>query len=358
MIELSPSYQHARHLFLDVSKRTGCRIESHLLPDYHGVNGELLYCDVAYRGRLDSHKCLVISSGLHGVEGYCGSAIQTRLLSQHVFERFEDEYCIMLVHALNPYGFSHSKRVNENNVDMNRNFQHFNQAIPFDQNLIEVNENVFPKIWQGSDLTAVHNAIKHYISLHSLSALQEVLTAGQYYYPDSVFYGGRQPQWTRNLWDEICQGLAKKFDTVAHIDIHTGLGESGDCELMYLGGDQEANRRLACDWFGESAVTIPGVAASTSKPIIGHMGQHLDHYPVRNIAMALEFGTQPIERVLTALINDAWLQANPECDNVLRQHIVKTMREAFMTQGEQWGSSVWSHSLKYVEQTMQGLKQV
>ena len=32
---------------------------------------------------------------------------------------------VLFVHALNPYGFSHGRRVNEDNVDLNRNFRDF-----------------------------------------------------------------------------------------------------------------------------------------------------------------------------------------------------------------------------------------
>ena len=33
-----------------------------------------------------------------------------------------------MLHALNPYGFSHLRRVNEDNADLNRNFVDFSRA--------------------------------------------------------------------------------------------------------------------------------------------------------------------------------------------------------------------------------------
>ena len=75
-------------------------------------------------------------SGTHGVEGHAGSAIQRRLLrrvssagSLQNYMASIAEGCkdgdlvptVVLVHALNPYGFVMGRRVDQDNVDLNRN---------------------------------------------------------------------------------------------------------------------------------------------------------------------------------------------------------------------------------------------
>jgi hypothetical protein len=37
---------------------------------------------------------------------------------------------LLLIYAVNPYGFSHLRRVNEDNIDLNRNFLNFEQTLP------------------------------------------------------------------------------------------------------------------------------------------------------------------------------------------------------------------------------------
>lgn len=355
MIELSPSYQSARTKFLAQAQVKGYAIESHLLQGYRGIDDELLYCDIARKGRDGNKKCLVISSGLHGVEGYCGSGVQHQLLMQETLEHLSQDITVIFIHAFNPYGFSFSKRVNENNVDLNRNFMDFSQQIPLDNDIKEFNENVFPQQWSGAHLSDVFESVYQYRDQRGVSQLQTVLTGGQYHYSGGIFYGGTEPQWTRKLWDRVCHDLAAEFEHIVHIDIHTGLGENGDCELMYIGADQGQTRDWVVDWFGADIVKIPGTEGSTSKPISGHLASHLDNFNVSNIAIALEFGTQDIDHVLVSLINDSWLQANPDCGDVERKRIIQTVRDAFMTPSDEWKTRIWQQSEVFVKQAVAGL---
>lgn len=356
MIELSPSYQSARVAFLAQAQAKGYAIENNLLQGYRGIDDELLYCDIARKGHDGNNKCIVISSGLHGVEGYCGSGVQHQLLLQETLEHLPQDISVIFIHAFNPYGFSFSKRVNENNVDMNRNFMDYTQQISLDDDIKEFNETVFPLQWKGSHLSDVFEAVYQYREQRGVSQLQTVLTGGQYHYPGGIFYGGTEPQWTRKLWDRVCHELAAEFEHVVHIDIHTGLGENGDCELMYLGADQGQIKNWVVDWFGSDIVKIPGTEGSTSKPITGHLASHLDNFNVNNIAIALEFGTQDIDHVLVSLINDSWLQANPDCSDVERRRIIQTVRDAFMTPSDEWQTRIWQQSKLFVEQAVAGLK--
>ena len=69
---------------------------------------------------------IVHSSGVHGVEGYAGSAVQLALLelltsgSEETIDP-RDRPTIVMVHGVNPVGMHQYRRCNENNVDLNRN---------------------------------------------------------------------------------------------------------------------------------------------------------------------------------------------------------------------------------------------
>ena len=87
--------------------------------------------DVAvFRGKGPSaENVLVHLSGTHGVEGFAGSALQHSLLAGWNWTTpsssggggVDNRPTVIFVHAVNPFGFAHGRRFNENNVDLNRN---------------------------------------------------------------------------------------------------------------------------------------------------------------------------------------------------------------------------------------------
>ena len=85
-----------------------------------GPLGEELAIDIAWLGAGRPRRVLLHSSGLHGVEGFAGSAIQLQLLDE--LPRLPEDGAVLIAHVLNPYGMAWLRRVNEHNVDLNRNF--------------------------------------------------------------------------------------------------------------------------------------------------------------------------------------------------------------------------------------------
>src|SRR5438105_731856 len=115
----SPDYFTARNRFREAAVRAGARMET--LPiDAKGPAGENLGIDIAWFGPENPRGALLHSSGLHGVEGFAGSAIQLQLLNE--LPNAPADTALIVVHILNPYGMAWLRRTNENNVDLNRNF--------------------------------------------------------------------------------------------------------------------------------------------------------------------------------------------------------------------------------------------
>src|ERR1051326_2712065 len=116
----SPDYFSARDRFRRAAAQAGAT--THALPlSAKGPQGESLVTDIAWFGAASPRRVLVHSSGLHGVEGFAGSAIQLQLLDNVPVPPADT--AIVVVHILNPYGMAWLRRVNENNVDLNRNFR-------------------------------------------------------------------------------------------------------------------------------------------------------------------------------------------------------------------------------------------
>ena len=58
--------------------------------------------DVAVVGSLESGKVLLSSSGIHGVEGYPGSAIQLAVMDDLCKEEAFKDHAVIFVHTINP----------------------------------------------------------------------------------------------------------------------------------------------------------------------------------------------------------------------------------------------------------------
>ena len=119
----SPSYQVARERFLAAAARLEARLEK-LTLDARGPLGEELAIDVALVGDPASRSTVVVSSGLHGIEGFFGSAMQLAWMGRLMKDpsALPDQTSAVLVHAINPYGFAWRRRCDEKNVDLNRNY--------------------------------------------------------------------------------------------------------------------------------------------------------------------------------------------------------------------------------------------
>jgi hypothetical protein len=71
----SEDYSKTRQRFLETAKATGAGLDC-LQLDVQGSRGETLAIDIAWLGNLHPRRVLLHSSGLHGIEGFTGSAIQ------------------------------------------------------------------------------------------------------------------------------------------------------------------------------------------------------------------------------------------------------------------------------------------
>ena len=101
---------------------------------------------------------------------------------------------VLLVHAVNPHGFSYGRRVNEDNVDLNRNFRDFALPAPANAGYADVHPMLLPATWPPPKENEA--AIGAYIARDGERAFQAALTGGQYTFPDGLFFGGAGATWS------------------------------------------------------------------------------------------------------------------------------------------------------------------
>src|SRR3546814_17471906 len=102
---------------------------------------------------------------------------------------------MLFVHAVNPFGFAHMLRVNENNVDLNRNFLDFAAPLPPNPVYAAIAQTLPPPTGLGADLVAAWDAaIASAVAAHGDWAVPNPLTCRQYQAPAGLAPGGDPPQ--------------------------------------------------------------------------------------------------------------------------------------------------------------------
>jgi hypothetical protein len=341
----SQSYVEARGKFLTAATMRGAKVLHHEHPSERGAAGEKLSIDIALLGTADSPGLLFMISGTHGVEGFCGSGCQVALLHD---QRFIDEVersgvAVLMLHALNPYGFSHLRRVNEDNADLNRNFVDFSGPVPVNRAYAEIHSLVLPATWPApADSEA---RLQEWIGKHGPKAYQAAVSGGQYQYPDGMFFGGSKPAWSNEVLRAVLHEHASGRALLGWIDFHTGLGPRGHGEKIYAGLDYAADVARTKAWWG-SEVTSFLDGTSTSAPLTGINGTAArDECPNAAFAgIALEYGTYPVEQILEAFRAEHWLHNHPKAPKAQRDEIKRNLRDMFYVDADDWKEMVYEQA--------------
>jgi hypothetical protein len=324
----SPTYAIARQRF-----RAATAHLSHGALDV--VDG--LTIDWAYHGDPDAEDLVVFTSGLHGVEGFPGSAVQLALLLG------SPTVSTLFVHALNPWGMANFRRVNESNVDLNRNF--LPPGTPY-QGIDEgyrrlsplLNPSGPPRRWE-----AFWPRVGLELARYGLPALRNAIARGQYEEPRGLFYGGAELQRGPTVFLPFVEEHLGWRRRVVHVDLHSGLGKFGDRTLILEGKAPPAQRRRAQLAFG------PGVRAwdpgdTTTYEIIGGVCSEVQRRlpQVRYDALTCEFGTVSNLEIIAALRdeNRVWFEAGGD-----RTHpAVRRLVHAYHRPEPAWRSAVLGHA--------------
>ena len=352
----SATYAEARAKFLAAAAARGWTVASHPHPSARGAEGEALAIDVATPGRADAPALLVITSGTHGAEGFCGSGCQALLLDDEAFLGAAGAagVDVALVHAVNPYGFSHLRRTNEDNVDLNRNFRDFSAPPARNAAYAGIHPFVVPDAWPPTPANEAR--IAAYVADHGPRAYQAAVSSGQFEFPDGLFFGGVRPAWSNTVLRGVVRSLGAGRRRLAWIDLHTGLGPCGHGEKIYMGDGDAASLARARACFGAD-VTSYYDGSSTSAKLSGVIYRAaLDECPDAEFTgMALEYGTLPLAQVLEALRGDQWLANHPEAVTMRRTAIKRAVRDAFYVDRADWKAMVWAQARVAALQALTGL---
>lgn len=232
---------------------------------------------VLYWPTKGAKKTLVIQSGLHGIEGFVGSAIQYDFAKKLIdnFEVSPLKVNLLFIHGINSWGFANIRRVNENNVDLNRNFpipitekskdnlkddlkddlkgelkdnlndnrnDNLKDHSNYIKNLYNTDNVGYQKLntflnppleFKDSRFhyfTFVFQAIK-LIIFNGMKSLKQSVLQGQYQYSKGIFYGGQEPQIV-NTVELVLNKFLDSQSEIVFVDLHTGYGTRGQLHLL------------------------------------------------------------------------------------------------------------------------------
>lgn len=185
--------------------------------------------------KVRPEKILVMSSGIHGVESYVGSSVQLAFINEYL-NRPQKKFDFAFVHILNPWGMKNNRRVNVDNVDLNRNFLADASEFKMKNEAYEkIDSFLNPKT--KLQLHFAHQFMfildsAYYILRYSMDSLRRAILSGQYHLPQGLYYGGAQNDPLKTSIDLFIEQKLADYKEVYWIDLHTGYGERGRLHLL------------------------------------------------------------------------------------------------------------------------------
>lgn len=208
------------------------QLSQHRLPGDEDLTIDWIYAEALEK----NEKVFILTTGEHGVEGYVGSAMQHRFIELYMPRFAPKNSGLLLVHAINPWGMKHHRRVNANNVDLNRNFIYdgvFDPAINPDYDKVRKTLNP-ARLIQSLELSNLifYGKLVWLLARLGSKGFQYATLMGQYRYPQEMYYGGTTYQEETRTLINLYRKTFSAYDQILHLDMHTGYGPRYQMSLV------------------------------------------------------------------------------------------------------------------------------
>ncbi len=352
------TYSEAREKFLAAARIAGAATQRYDNPT-KGPSGESLSTDVARLGPDDATRIVVAISGTHGAEGYCGSGFQVDWLTGVGAAGLPASTAVLMVHAINPYGFCWTRRVTEEGNDLNRNYVDHSKPYPMNKGYEEIHDFLIPKDFGPNSIAAADAKLTEYRKRVGDRAYFAAMSGGQFTHADGMFFGGGGPSWANRTLHAIADKYLKGRSDVAVVDFHTGLGPYGYGEpITHYDVDSPGSRRVRAFW-GESVTESKrGQTQSAARDGLGHYGLNrvLQEPQTRLTMCTLEYGTFDRESGQRAFRADHWLHKYGDPLGKEAAPIRAAMRRQFYPETDDWKEAVLFRGHQVVRQAIAGVQ--
>jgi hypothetical protein len=353
----SDSYAEARAKFLAALAGAGGTRLADFRNPASGPEGESLWTDVGRLGPKDARKLLVLVSGTHGIEGFCGSGCHTGWLAGgHAVHDLPKGVAVLFVHAINPHGFAWARRVNEDNVDLNRNFVDHAKPHPVNADYVALREHINPETWSAEVVARSEAAIRAHYGNPEGEFLAKAIHGGQYVNAKGTFFGGTKPTWSNRTFREIVETFLAPASEICLIDYHTGSGVYGFCDLFV---DDRAAGTRARDWFehctpieavpvehGHAQSDVPGLLMYVARDMLSDR---------RVVSCLVEMRTRAKTGLLTPMCEENWLFQHGDPESERGRAVRAEVRELFYPSAPEWKPMVLRQSNAMIGEALAGL---
>jgi predicted deacylase len=298
MLNIPASYDDSRARFISYAKRIrdlwpAVRFEAHPLAFDSSVSIDWCSADAIER----KDRLFILTTGLHGIEGYLGSAMLDIFVSDYLLRLDPAATGILLVHAVNPWGMKHWLRNNPHNVDLNRNF-----CDP--STLKDINPDYDPLFDflnpSGPLKSVIFSTVKFAgqtfstIRRFGVKRIREAALMGQYRHPKGIYFGGTELQEETRVMMGLFEKHLPDYARVTHLDMHTGYGPRRQMTLVNSPLETMTSIETA------NRLQVPRVAATNPDEFYTIHGDMTDYLYVlvkkmspyaRIYSGAFEFGT-------------------------------------------------------------------
>lgn len=296
----SGSYDEARARFVALAKtwqQQFANVEIASLPVPSATDSDLTMDTCYIPAQQKPERLLIISSGVHGIEGFVGSAVLELVMTELLGSLDLSRLGVLLIHAVNPWGYRHQRRVTENNVDLNRNFDVSNELFQTENEGYDALVDYLNPERQV-DLNALSNLFSpaeqlYYAAKYGMSKLRQAILGGQYKHPQGLYFGGQAFEPQVQMIESMLRERTAPYQAVFLMDLHTGYGERG--RLHLFGSAQESPRTRAAMQVVFDGYEID--SGDTDDDFYTTSGDFTDYLPKllsgskTSICMCMEYGT-------------------------------------------------------------------
>lgn len=357
LLEYKPTYQQNKKAFLELvqsAHKINTQITALSWPNI--INSDLTTDLLLFKDQKKAQQEVIIfSSGIHGIEGYVGSAIERWLIKNYLQELSKNRD-VLMIHTLNPWGMQNYRRVDQNNIDLNRNFSN-NSALyqSTNHNYIQINDFLNPKepldLWFLHSLQFIFKSI-FLISQKSIETLRNSILQGQYQNPKGLYFGGFEAQPLQTNIKNLIQKKLYNYSRIIWIDLHTGYGERAKLHLL-SNETQESQIKKIKNTFSNSNIDFGSQKKfyQTTGDLTSYLMSLSQNTKQEIYSLAFEYGTMDsqntlgsIESLRRMVIENQLSQNGPANQSSLVQ-TQKLFKDMFFLEDEDWTKRIQSQTL-------------
>lgn len=321
--------------------------------DFSLSSQDNLLCQTGWIGNLDAEAVLVVIGGTHGIEGFTGTAVQVdwmKMIADGLVQ-LPDHTAMLMINALNPWGYANCRRCDDQGIDVNRNFIDFSQQLPVNPGYEELQPLLGLR-----DREARATAMNDYCHRVGQRFYEIAFSGGQFNDPAGPFYGGHGPSFSRQVIEALIEHYCLAKRRLAVVDVHTGLGPYGYGEVICDHPLDTDGLVTAIEWYGPGC-GLPSTGKSSSVPKLGLLDYawHQIMGP-KSCFVTLEFGTMGTAALFDTLLDEAaaWSDPQPACQHT-RAAVAEQMKAHFYPLDDCWREAVIFRARQVLYQALEGV---